>query len=57
MASRDFSDWIDIGIAQGWVTTPFCMTHEGDPFMTEQEAQDWEDGGDPCCPVIKIIEQ
>jgi hypothetical protein len=57
MASIEFSDWLDIGLAQGWVTTPFCMTHEGDPFMTEEEAQDWEDGGDPCCPVIKIIEQ
>jgi hypothetical protein len=56
MASMEFSDWLDIGIEQGWVTTPFCMTHEGDPFMSEQEAQDWEDGGDPCCPVIKIIE-
>jgi hypothetical protein len=56
MASMEFSDWLDIGIEQGWVTTPFCMTHEGDPFMTEEESQDWEDGGDPCCPVIKIIE-
>lgn len=55
MATMNFDDWLDIGLAQGWVSQPFCYTHEGDPFMTEEEAAEWEDGGDPCCPVIKII--
>lgn len=48
-------DWLQIGIAKGWVTEPFCNTHDGDPYMTEEEEKEWEDGGDPCLPVIKIL--
>ena len=55
MAKMEMSDWIEIGIDQGWISPGFCFTHEGDPFMTEEEAQDWEDGGDPCCPVFKVL--
>lgn len=47
--------WLQIGIDNGWVTEPFCNTHDGDPYMTEEEEQEWEDGGDPCLPVIKIL--
>jgi hypothetical protein len=48
-------EWVDFGISKGWVTEPFCHTHDGDPYMTDEEAQDWEDGGDPCCHVLKLI--
>lgn len=48
-------EWLDIGIANGWVSDPFCYTHDGDPYMTEEEEKEWEDGGDPCAPVIKIL--
>lgn len=48
-------DWLTIGIDNGWVSDPFCYTHDGDPYMTEEEEQEWEDGGDPCCPVLKIL--
>jgi len=47
-------EWLQIGIDKGWVTEPFCNTHDGDPYMTAEEEQEWEDGGDPCMPVIKI---
>jgi hypothetical protein len=47
--------WLQIGIDKGWVTEPFCNTHDGDPYMTEEEEKEWEDGGDPCLPVIKIL--
>jgi hypothetical protein len=47
--------WLQIGIDNGWVTEPFCNTHDGDPYMTEEEQQEWEDGGDPCMPVIKVL--
>jgi hypothetical protein len=47
--------WIDLGISKGWISESFCYTHDGDPYMTEEEAQEWEDGGDPCCPVFKIL--
>lgn len=47
--------WLQVGIDKGWVTEPFCYTHDGDPYMTEEEEKEWEDGGDPCAPVIKIL--
>lgn len=48
-------EWLQVGIDKGWVTEPFCYTHDGDPYMSEEEQQEWEDGGDPCAPVIKIL--
>jgi hypothetical protein len=43
-------------IKKDWITNPFCNTHDGDPYMTDEEMQEWEDGGDPCQLVIKIKE-
>ena len=53
---NEFEIWLDNGIERGWITKPFCNTHEGDPYMSEKEAQEWEEGGDPCQVIIKIIE-
>ena len=53
---KEFNIWLENGIERGWVTPPFCNTHEGDPYMTQEEEQDWEAGGDPCQVVIKIRE-
>jgi hypothetical protein len=50
-----FWAWLEMGINKGWVTEPFCNTHDGDPYMTEEEEKEWEDGGDPCLHVIKLI--
>ena len=52
---NDFLDWMAFGVSQGWVTEPFCNTHDGDPYMTEEEEQEWEDGGDPCLSVLKLL--
>lgn len=52
----DFDEWVQVGIDKGWVAgEPFCYTHDGDPYMTEEEEADWEAGGDPCAPVLKLI--
>jgi hypothetical protein len=51
-----FWAWLEMGINKGWVTEPFCNTHDGDPYMTEEEEKEWEDGGDPCLHVIKLID-
>ena len=48
-------EWMEHGIQQGWITEPFCNTHDGDPYMTEAEEAEWEEGGDPCMPVFKIL--
>ena len=60
---RDFSvdemveaaEWLQKGIDKGWVSDGFCMTHDGDQYMTAEEEQEWEEGGDPCCPVVKWL--
>ena len=51
---KEFGIWLQNGVDRGWVTLPFCNTHEGDPFMTEEEQQEWENGGDPCQLVVKV---
>ena len=53
---KEFEIWINNGIDRGWITEPFCNTHDGDPYMKEEEQQEWEDGGDPCQVVFKIKE-
>ena len=50
----EFEIWLNNGIDRGWVTKPFCNTHDGDPYMSEEEEKEWEEGGDPCQVVIKI---
>ena len=51
----EVAEWLQIGIDKGWVTNPFCYTHDGDPYMTEEEDKEWSEGGDPCAPVIKLL--
>ena len=48
-------EWMEFGIQQGWITEPFCYTHDGDPYMTAEEEAEWEEGGDPCSPVTKFL--
>ena len=52
----EFDIWINNGIDRGWITKPFCNTHDGDHYMTTEEAQEWDEGGDPCQVVFKILE-
>ena len=52
---KEAATWLQVGIEKGWITEGFCMTHDGDNFMTAEEEADWEEGGDPCCPVVKWL--
>ena len=49
----DFYDWLRQGVEKGWVSVPYCETHEGAP-MSDQEMEDWDDGNDPCIFSIRI---
>lgn len=53
-SAQEFEIWLTNGIERGWVSKPFCNTHEGDPYMTEEEEKEWDQGGDPCQVVIKL---
>jgi hypothetical protein len=53
--SVEFGVWLRRGIEEGWVTEPFCNTHDTDPGMGEEEQQEWENGFDPCQHVLRIM--
>lgn len=52
----EFQIWFNNGVERGWITDVFCATHDGIPPLNDEEAQEWEDGGDPCQFVVRIIE-
>lgn len=53
---KEIYEWVEYGIEKGWVHPSFCYTHDGDPYMTEEEQKEWEEGGDPCAHVLKFIQ-
>lgn len=53
---EEFGIWLSSGIDKGWVTEPFCSTHDGGySYMSEEEIEEWDAGGDPCQHVIRIM--
>jgi hypothetical protein len=53
--SDAFDHWVRYGIDAGFCSRRVCVTHEGTPY-TEPEADAFDDGDDPCCPVLRIFE-
>lgn len=51
----EFTDWLRIGIENGWCGPPVCYTHDGIP-TTEEEDTQWVDGDDPCMHIIRMYE-
>ena len=51
----DFQEWLEFGHSKGWVSDVFCNTHDGGP-MTDEESQEWEEGGDPCMFCVRVNE-
>ena len=49
----EFEIWFQNGIDRGWISDVFCDTHEGPP-LTEEEAKEWDEGGDPCSFQVRI---
>ena len=53
---QEFGIWLTNGIERGWVTEPYCNTHDGGyQYMGEEEAAEWDEGGDPCCHVVRLM--
>lgn len=50
----EFGAWLALGVEKGWVTDMVCATHEGIPNVGDEEAA-WEDGGDPCQVVLRVL--
>lgn len=51
----DFFEWRDLGLANKWISEPFCDTHDSG-YMTDEEEVSWENGEDPCMMVFRIWE-
>jgi hypothetical protein len=49
-----FDEWLEIGMKEGYCSSPVCNTHDGLPSSEEEDAE-WEDGGDPCVPAVRLF--
>ena len=53
---QEFGIWLSNGIDRGWISEPYCHTHDGGmQYMSEEEIEEWDQGGDPCEHVIRIF--
>ena len=49
--------WIMLGVKMEWVSKPVCATHEGTyDFENEESRAEWDAGGDPCVPVMVLLD-
>jgi hypothetical protein len=48
-----FDRWLAEGLDAGWISEGFCGTHDMAP-MTETERAEFDDGYDPCLPVLRV---
>lgn len=51
---NNFDEWLAFGIEKGWITKPFCNTHDGYQYLTDEQERDFDLGGDPCVSVIQL---
>lgn len=51
----DVDQWLEYGYRQGWCGPPVCYTHDCIP-MSEQEDNEFSDGGDPCMHIIRLYD-
>jgi len=47
--------WLQHGINNGYCQPPTCGAHDGTPY-SEEEADAYEAGEDPCIYIVKLIE-
>ena len=48
-----FEEWILYGIEHGYCEDVSCYTHNGFT-LTEEENNEFDEGGDPCVPVVRV---
>jgi hypothetical protein len=52
----EFGIWLENGIDKGWISGPYCVTHDGGmEYMSEEEIEEWDQGGDPCQHVVRLM--
>ena len=56
LEDQELGIWLTNCIERGWVTEPYCNTHDGGyQYMSEEEVEEWDQGGDPCCHVVRLM--
>jgi hypothetical protein len=48
-----FDEWLKQGVELGYCSPQFCTTHDMAP-LHESEEEALEEGGDPCCHVVRL---
>jgi hypothetical protein len=49
-----FEEWLHTGIEAGYCSEVVCNTHDGLPSSAAEDAE-WEAGGDPCVPAVRLF--
>ena len=53
---NDRADWVTFGISKGWISEQYCAVHDGGyDYLSDQEKDEYDEGGDPCEPVFRIL--
>jgi hypothetical protein len=48
--------WLLFGVWRGWVSEPYCATHDTNyKYMTKEEKEEWELGNDPCHVTLSVL--
>lgn len=58
MVDLTFDDWLRLGVEAGWVTPPFCLTHDGIPATVDEAQMAAADDplvDDLCTPVVRVL--
>ena len=52
--SVDITEWLRVGVDNGFISPPVCMTH--DDFYTVDEMEEiYLEGGDPCILGMRLL--
>jgi hypothetical protein len=55
MREKEFDEWLQEGLTNGFCGPAICYPHDGLP-LTEEEDREFEQGGDPCIHILRLYE-
>lgn len=55
MNEKNFDEWLQEGISNGFCGPAVCYPHDGLP-LTELEDEQFGEGGDPCIHILRLYE-
>jgi hypothetical protein len=55
MREKQFDEWLQEGLTNGFCGPAICYPHDGLP-LTVEEDREFEEGGDPCIHILRLYE-